>query len=624
MKKILSLLLLVIMLVSIMPAIGLAKEYNRTYLVPEYKAGIIGTSSDYGILRWNIATLTKGSFTTLKGSTTNVTLNAGTYVVSGIATYTNGITINGDVNIILGDKSELNITDAVDYKAAIHVNDAYTLNIYAQSTGTNMGKLVARAGNNAAGIGGEHCNIIINGGFIEAYGDYNGAGIGGGKTDNTDDIFFVVINGGNIYAQGGPNGGAGIGAGKSTSCSKIVINGGTVEAKAQLKSAGIGGGRYNTAICDNIIINGGYIKATGQGTSGGIGRGNNQTNCNSIEINGGTICAKGNRGIWASDTVRVNKDLVVAKGDDKDNLSEIAKYRESTDNIKGDTLDKLVYVYNPNSDINTFEELKERLSVPYIVRETLNIKEDITLSEGMEVKYSGYDITINGNGNKLSAGSASGYMVQFKANGSKNNKVVLNDIEFESGCLTKNILLFQHHSNVEAPAIDVTLNDVTIDHTAAYDDSYYAPIVNNGCDIKVTGSLDITTGVHSYCAIDLTRYYDDVKLSFDSNAKVSFTDNRTEDEKTAEPLIGYDSSSNPGTDTDWTVENPEVANIRYVEANGDRTKNGWDIIPPVVEDSVPVVASQARIEQYGIPTVFIGEDKPEIKIITLRNCHKIN
>ena len=88
-----------------------------------------------------------------------------------------------------------------------------TLNIYAQSEGNNMGKLIATSTSSRGG-----------------------AGIGG------DDDYYC----GSIAIYGGLRGSAGIGGGDSGSGGIITISGGTVNATGGNKGAGIGGGNGST------------------------------------------------------------------------------------------------------------------------------------------------------------------------------------------------------------------------------------------------------------------------------------------------------------------------------------------------------------------------------------------
>ncbi len=209
--------------------------------------------------------------------------------------------MGGTINLIVKDNSSITLDPASVSKSdyvAIGIDDGTTLNIYAQSTGENMGKIVAKATNDAAGIGNgayfNGGNLNIYGGDITAIGGQNGAGIGSGAEGS---IGNIKIYGGKVTATGGKSsiiGGAGIGAGREGSVGSIEINGGTVVATGGGYSAGIGTG-YQSTSTPTITINGGDITANainpaGGNSGAGIGSGSNATALD-IMINGGTINA---------------------------------------------------------------------------------------------------------------------------------------------------------------------------------------------------------------------------------------------------------------------------------------------------------------------------------------------
>ena len=167
-----------------------------------------------------------------------------------------------------------------------------------------------------------NASITIDDGYVEAKGNWGGAGIGGGKG------YFlgtITINGGEVYATGGL-GAAGIGAGREGSCylfrypqaepqerqATIIINGGKVEATAGAYAAAIGGGQQmvnNPDLSDigsyegaalptyqgggaNVIINGGYVKAmptelTKLGGAEAIGHGGAESTFSNKPVSGG-------------------------------------------------------------------------------------------------------------------------------------------------------------------------------------------------------------------------------------------------------------------------------------------------------------------------------------------------
>ncbi len=205
-------------------------------------------------------------------------LNEGWYFVGGRMTVEDSITVNGEVNLVLGDNCVFKA------KKGIVVPENSTLTVFTQLSDT--GKLiVTKPDDDYCGIGGEG-NIIINGGDLDVKGGVGAPGIGG-----TGD---VSINGGTVKAVGGEfvfrigNSGAGIGGRAKQHAGKITITGGNITAKASEEGgAGIGGGRF--AEHDGIYISGGTINATaanGCGIGGGY-----QAVGGYVEISGGTITA---------------------------------------------------------------------------------------------------------------------------------------------------------------------------------------------------------------------------------------------------------------------------------------------------------------------------------------------
>ena len=124
-----------------------------------------------------------------------------------------------------------------------------------------------------AGIGsvaGEDSGVItINGGTISARGDYFSAGIGGGKEGRGT----VIITGGDITAEG-LGGGAGIGGGSNTG----------------------GSGNYRSGSCD-VTISGGRIHAKSE-NGAGIGHAwySSDDPAGTVTITGGTIEAESSGG----------------------------------------------------------------------------------------------------------------------------------------------------------------------------------------------------------------------------------------------------------------------------------------------------------------------------------------
>lgn len=112
----------------------------------------------------------------------------------------------------------------------------------------NGGTIVARGGNDGAGIGGgkdgEGREVIINDGRVYAYGSGNAAGIGGGASQSAGGGGSFTINGGMVFAESAGSG-KGIGyGGKTNAPGTITINGGSVNADLALRPANSGSNQY--------------------------------------------------------------------------------------------------------------------------------------------------------------------------------------------------------------------------------------------------------------------------------------------------------------------------------------------------------------------------------------------
>ena len=151
-------------------------------------------------------------------------LDEGWYYVEADLQVVNRITVNGTVNIILGDGCTLEV------QKGIEVPEDQTLNIYAQSNGDGRGSLVASVGEGGeyhqgrdAAIGGnggdDGCNngmragnINIYGGNIEAHGNIGGGNGANGRMEtdggNGGDG-HVNIYGGDVCVDGSIGGGYG-------------------------------------------------------------------------------------------------------------------------------------------------------------------------------------------------------------------------------------------------------------------------------------------------------------------------------------------------------------------------------------------------------------------------------
>ena len=207
----------------------------------------------------------------------------GWYYVSGDVTISSTVTVSGNVDLILADGADLQVTSSRN-ATGINVEGSNSLTIYGQVGGS--GKLTATGDGQAAGIGGGG-SITINGGTVTATGSSLSAGIGGSKEGSTGTI---TINGGTVTAT--DRIGTGIGGGfNNAGGGSITINGGTVIANGGAEGAGIGSGGSGSG-GPIITINGGTVMATSNGNSSGAGIGGGFNNAGGrITINGGTVTA---------------------------------------------------------------------------------------------------------------------------------------------------------------------------------------------------------------------------------------------------------------------------------------------------------------------------------------------
>ena len=207
----------------------------------------------------------------------NVTINAD----SG---QTANVTLSG-VNIDVRDKGKAAVSTTGEGNVSIELNGGSTLRSGYEHAGLEKnnggsltiadedknGKLTAWGEQQGAGIGGgsgkDGSNIFITGGGVNAIGGLAAAGIGGGLGGNGSNI---TISGGKVGATNGLNG-AGIGGGQHGSGSNITISGGEVNAIGGKSGAGIGGG--HTGDGSDIIISGGEVSASGGENGAGIGGG---------------------------------------------------------------------------------------------------------------------------------------------------------------------------------------------------------------------------------------------------------------------------------------------------------------------------------------------------------------
>jgi uncharacterized coiled-coil DUF342 family protein len=222
------------------------------------------------------------------GATVRITLQ--NCNIDASTSFNNAITIGylGAANVTLTLDSN-NTLQGGPEGAAIYVGQTSTLTI------EGAGTLTANGGaNGGAGIGGNYGGgtvgtITINGGRIIATGGDGSAGIGGGHGDNGGDGGTVMITGGTITAIGGTLGGAGIGGGVGDNGG----NGGTVTITGGMVMAEGGPGPgLGIGISGGVGIGGGQGGIGGGQGSVGVG-GSQGGNGGTVMITGGIVYATG-------------------------------------------------------------------------------------------------------------------------------------------------------------------------------------------------------------------------------------------------------------------------------------------------------------------------------------------
>ena len=225
-KRLLSILLTACLLMGLLPTAALAANSvtNVTYY-------------DWNSSTKQLEEKSCSSATLVENSTDKVMWNDDWYVVQGSVTITSGVTISGDVHLILADDFTLTVEGSIQGEG--------NLTIYGQSGGT--GQLIANGYNNTNGY--SSCGIKVNslticGGSVTATG---------GSVTSEDSVATGGSYG--IYA------------------SSIAISGGTVTATGSAvapESYGIcaivnyEGGEY---VDGYITINGGHVIAQAPGGS---------------------------------------------------------------------------------------------------------------------------------------------------------------------------------------------------------------------------------------------------------------------------------------------------------------------------------------------------------------------
>ena len=165
--------------------------------------------------------------------------------------------------VITGESEEHTVTiDTSGGKVDVTFDDL-KIDVSGKKEGDGSDDSPVRESNAAVTVQGDHdATIELDGKNELKSGGYN-AGLEKNEHEAEGTLTIKDDNGkdGSLTAEGGDNGGAGIGGGMESTGSNIKITGGTIEAVGGEGAAGIGGGVYGTG--RDIEISGGKVSASG-------------------------------------------------------------------------------------------------------------------------------------------------------------------------------------------------------------------------------------------------------------------------------------------------------------------------------------------------------------------------
>ena len=151
--------------------------------------------------------------------------------------------------VITGKSDEHTVTiDTSEGNVDVTFDDL-KIDVSGKKEGNGSGDSPVDAGKAAVTVQGDHdATIELDGKNELKSGSYN-AGIEKNGHESEGTLTIKDDNGkdGSLTAEGGDNGGAGIGGGKESTGSSITIRGGTVEAVGGSSAAGIGDGAYRAS-----------------------------------------------------------------------------------------------------------------------------------------------------------------------------------------------------------------------------------------------------------------------------------------------------------------------------------------------------------------------------------------
>ena len=189
-------------------------------------------------------------------------------VKAGDAEGTNRVTqgekdVEDTDTVITGESKENTVTIDTSEGDVDVTFDDLKIDVSGKKEGNGSGDGPARESKAAVTVQGDHdVTIELDGKNELKSGGYN-AGLEKNEHEAEGTLTIKDDKGkdGSLTAEGGDNGGAGIGGGMESTGSNIKITGGTIEAVGGAGAAGIGGGVYGQG--RDIEISGGKVSATG-------------------------------------------------------------------------------------------------------------------------------------------------------------------------------------------------------------------------------------------------------------------------------------------------------------------------------------------------------------------------
>ena len=169
-----------------------------------------------------------------------------------------------DTDTVITGKSDENTVTIDTSEGNVDVTfDDLKIDVSGKEEGDGSGDSPVDAGKAAVTVQGDHdATIELDGKNELKSGGYN-AGLEKNEHEAEGTLTIKDDKGkdGSLTAEGGDNGGAGIGGGMESTGSNIKITGGTIEAVGGEGAAGIGGGVYGQG--RDIEISGGKVSASG-------------------------------------------------------------------------------------------------------------------------------------------------------------------------------------------------------------------------------------------------------------------------------------------------------------------------------------------------------------------------